>query len=145
MALARRSPFGMLSDFNRMMENMFQEAGNGEEETALSRWTPRTDIYEEGDDIVLELEIPGTTKEDLNVSVENNRLTIRGERREEKTVEEEERNYYRSERIYGQFQRSFSLPQDVDAEQIHAEYDEGVLTVRVPKTETSRKHSIQIN
>jgi HSP20 family protein len=101
-------------------------------------------VYEDNNDLVFEVDTPGVSKDDLDVSLEDNRLVIQGERREEKDVEEEERNYFRSERVYGTFQRSFRLPKNVNADEITANYDGGVLRVRVPKNEEASTQSIQI-
>lgn len=147
MAILRRSPFRQLRELERQLDDIFregeQEDQNGSQ--ALTGWSPRVDVYEEGDELVFEVDAPGLHKDDLDVSIEDNRLTIGGERREEKDVEDSERNYFRSERVYGQFQRSFALPDNVDAEQISANYENGVLTVRAPRTEESRSQSVQID
>ncbi|MFB6344675.1 MAG: Hsp20/alpha crystallin family protein [bacterium] len=146
MAILRRNPFRKLRDLERQLDDMFrkEESDDTNGSQAISGWSPRVDVYEEGNDLVFELDAPGLHKDDLDVSIEDNRLTIRGERREEKDVEDEDRNYYRSERIYGQFQRSFALPDKVEASEIDASYDDGVLTVRAPQTAESTSESIQI-
>jgi len=146
MALMRRgTPFRGLRNLERQLEDMFPwRSDEGEEEAALSAWSPRVDIYEEGDNLIFECEAPGVNKDDIDVSVENNRLTITGERREEKTVEDEDRNYYRSEQRFGTFQRAFSLPDGVDTEAINASYDNGVLKVTVPEGAQPSRESIEI-
>lgn len=141
MALMRRSPTSLLEDFNRRMENLLGE-GNGTGE--LSTWRPRTDVYQDGDELVFEVEAPGIARDDLDVSIEGNRLTLSGERREEKDVEEGDRNYYRSERFYGSFQRSYTLPGEVDPGDVEAQFDNGILTVRVPRPHGVGQHSIEI-
>ncbi|MGM0381738.1 MAG: Hsp20/alpha crystallin family protein [bacterium] len=140
----RRSPFRNLLDLERELGDIFPWREEEEDETTLSAWSPRVDIYEEGDSLVFECEAPGVNKEDIDVSVENNRLTITGERREEKTVQEEDRNYYRTEQRFGTFQRAFALPDTVDTEQISATYDNGVLKVTVPEGAQSGRESIEI-
>ncbi len=140
--LRRRTPFGGLLDLEKKLEDLFA-AGDGEE-SSLTAWRPRVDVFEEGNNIVFECEAPGINKEDIDVSIENNRLTISGERREEKTIEEDERNYYRSERLFGSFQRTFTLPEGVDAEQVNAHFKNGVLRVELPKAAEAKKKSIEI-
>lgn len=141
MTLMRRSPTSLLEDFNRRMENLLGEANGAGE---LSTWRPRTDVYQDGDELVFEVEAPGIARDDLDVSIEGNRLTLSGERREEKDVEEDDRNYYRSERFYGTFQRSYTLPGEVDPGDVEAHFDDGVLTVRVPQVQGAGQHSIEI-
>lgn len=143
MALQRRNPFSALRSFEDRLNKLFPSLEDGgSTESAVTSWTPRVDVYEQGNDIVFELEAPGVSKDEIDVSLEDNRLTIRGERREDSSVDE--RDYYRSERFYGSFQRSFSLPERVDRNQIQAEFDDGVLTVRLPKAAEARKKSIDI-
>lgn len=148
MALLRRGPFRTLRQLERQLDDLVpgEDGDQDQPETSrsLSRWSPRADVYEDNNDLVFEVDAPGVNKDDLDVSLEDNRLVIQGERREEKDVEEEERNYFRSERVYGTFQRSFRLPKNVNADEITANYDGGVLRVRVPKSEEASTQSIQI-
>jgi HSP20 family protein len=112
------------------------------EEFPLTRWTPACDIYETGKAIFIKAELPGLKKEEVNVSVENNVLTISGER---KFVEETGRdNYHRVERAYGEFIRSFTLPQFVDAPRITAEFKEGILVLTLPKREEAKPKQIEV-
>lgn len=146
MARTRRSPLDLLSDFNRRMERVLGE--EGEEEDAASpraRWRPPTDVYRHRDAVVLEVEVPGVDRSDLDVNFENGRLTVSGERRPEKDAGGDERTYYRSERLYGTFHRSFALSDSVDHEAISASYDDGVLTVRVPTRSRSGGHRIEVS
>lgn len=147
MAILRSSPFRQLRELERQLDDLMRDGDqdNKNNSQAITGWSPRVDVYEESDDLVFEVDAPGIHKDDLDVSIEDNRLTISGERREEKNVEEEDRNYFRSERVYGQFQRSFALPDAVDAEQVQASYDDGVLTVRAPRVEESTSQNVQIN
>lgn len=142
MPLARRSPFRLLRDVNQRMEELMSGGdGNGQ----LSTWSPRTDVYESEDgDLVFELEAPGLERDDFDVSVEGSRLTISGERRAERNVEDEERDYLRSERLYGRFQRSYTLPRDVDPAEVQARYEDGVLHVTVPEAARRQQHSIEV-
>ena len=144
MVLARRTPLSRLMNLDRWFDEMdpFRRDQNGE--SSVTTWAPRVDIYEEGENLVFECEAPGVEREDLDVSVENNRLTIRGERREEREVESDDREYLRSERIYGTFQRTFALPENVDHEDIQAEYEDGVLKVSIPAAQHALKQRIEI-
>ncbi len=130
----RRSLLGDLLNLDKQLGNMFP-GDFGEGETSVSDWSPRMDVYERDDELVFECEAPGLDKDDIEVSVDNNRLTIQGERRTEREVEEEERNYFRTERFYGSFQRSFALPENIDQSEITAEFSDGVLNVTLPKAE----------
>jgi len=143
MPLSRRSPFRLLNEFNRRMEEVLGEEDGEDSPATLTQWRPRTDVYEEQERVVLEVEVPGLERSDIDVRFDRGRLTLSGERRPEKDVEEGERKYYRSERRYGAFQRSFVLPDDVDPEQIEAAYEDGLLTVRVPKGEQSRTQRLR--
>lgn len=144
MALLRRSPFRLLNQFNRRMEEALSEQEDDGASGSLSQWRPRTDIYEEDDHLTFEVEVPGLDTSDLDVSFENGRLTVSGERRPERDVDEGDRNYYRSERVYGPFQRTFALSQKLDPDKIEAEYEDGVLNIRVPKPEQGKRRSIEI-
>lgn len=106
-------------------------------------WSPRVDVRENQDEIVVKADIPGMEKKDLKISVENNLLTIKGERKSE--VEEKEVNLYRSERHFGAFQRTFSLSSRVKSDAIRADYRDGVLTVVLPKVEEVKPRQIEIN
>ncbi len=106
-------------------------------------WTPSVDIYENRDQVVLEAELPGMSREDFDVTIENNVLTLRGERRFEKKSEQD--NYHRVERAYGSFVRSFTLPQSVSSEGAQAEYKNGVLRVVLSKREEVKARRIEIN
>ena len=103
----------------------------------FSPWVPPCDIYETENEIVLKMELPEMKKEDVRVSIENNTLTLRGERKFEAKVERE--NYHRVERNYGQFLRRFSVPSSIDGKAILAEFKQGVLTVTLPKNETASR------
>lgn len=143
MALLRRDPFEKLRDLERQLGQAFtgeekdESTGNG-----LTSWRPRVDVYEEGEELVFEVDASGIDKDNLDVSIEDNRLTIRGERRAEH--QEEDRDYYRSERVYGTFQRSFALPDSIEQDDVNASYEDGVLTVRTPLTKSAGKRSVPI-
>jgi HSP20 family protein len=140
MALVRWEPFNReLSEFSRFMDDalrMWREPGE------LGSWGPRIDVYEKGDNIVVDAEIPGLRKEDIDVTVENQTLNVRGEKKETKEVKRE--GFFRSERFYGKFHRSVTLPSPVDVSKIDAAYKDGVLTVTLPKSVEARAKHIAI-
>jgi HSP20 family protein len=103
---------------------------------------PVVDFYEEKDDLVVKAELPGMEKEDIEVNVTDHSLTIKGQKKKEETVEEE--NYYRSERSFGSFHRSLELPSDVQAEKAKASFKNGILEVRLPKTEVAKAKEIKV-
>ena len=117
--------------------------GFGEEGIGRGAWNPSVDIYENKDHIVLEAELPGMKREDFELSVENNVITLRGERQFEKKDDSD--NYHRVERSYGSFTRSFTLPQTVSADGATAEYRNGVLRVTLPKREETKARRIKIS
>jgi HSP20 family protein len=105
-------------------------------------WNPSVDIAETKDDIVVKAEIPGVKSDDIDVTVEDGRLILSGEKRQEEVDEGE--NYYRAERSYGSFRRIFSLPSQADTDNVEASYNEGVLTVTIPKTEVAKGKKVDI-
>ena len=123
--------------FSTNLTRAFDDVGIGR-----GAWAPSVDIYENKDQIVLEAELPGMKQEDFDLSIENNVITLRGERKFEKTDETD--NYHRVERSYGAFTRSFTLPQTVSAEGATAEYNNGVLRVALPKREETKSRRIQV-
>jgi HSP20 family protein len=128
-------------EVNRLFSTNLSRAF-GDEGIARGAWNPSVDIYENKDQIVLEAELPGMKREDFDLSIENNVITLRGERHFEKKDEGD--NYHRVERSYGSFTRSFTLPQTVDAENVTAEYLNGVLRVKIPKREEVKARRIEI-
>lgn len=108
----------------------------------LGSWSPVVDIYDKGGEVVIHAELPGMKKEDIDIRVENNVLNIRGKKERKEEVKEE--GYFRSERAYGTFSRSFSLPTTVDAKKISAEYKDGVLTLNLPKAEEAKPRQIEV-
>jgi len=113
-----------------------------EESLPLSAWTPPCDIYETEKEIVLKMELPEMKKEDVHVTLENNVLNLRGERKFEEKVDRE--NYHRVERNYGEFLRSFTLPTFVEGNKIFAEFKDGLLTVTLPKNTEARPKQIEV-
>jgi len=104
--------------------------------------TPAVDLYEEKDDIVVKAELPGMEKDNIEVNLSGNRLTIKGEKKEEEEVKKE--GYYRSERSYGSFLRTLELPAEVQADKVKAAFQNGVLEIRLPKSEEAKKKEIQV-
>jgi HSP20 family protein len=148
MAIIRWEPFrdlvSLQERMNRIFDDAFRGARGGEEDWALGgSWAPAVDIYEQGHDIVLKAELPGVDPKDVDVRVENNVLTLRGERKLDNEVKRE--NYHRVERSYGAFTRSFTMPNMVDTEKIKAEYKDGVLRVSLPKKDEAKPKQISIN
>jgi HSP20 family protein len=109
-----------------------------------SRWLPAVNVEETADELLLTAEIPGLSREDIDIEVEHNRLTIRGEKAAERSEGEDGRKYHVWERRYGSFARSFTLPNTVRAEDIAADYQNGVLTVRMPKAPEAKSRKIQV-
>ena len=132
--------------FHRLFEDLYQ----GVEDEAVrlpqlwgeGHFVPAVDVSEDEDHVILTAEVPGMGREDLDVSVDNGVLTIRGEKKEE--TKSEKAGYHRIERRYGQFERRVRLPDYVDVEKIQATYKDGVLTLEMPKAEAAKAHSIQI-
>jgi HSP20 family protein len=143
MALIRTNPWSAApaARVNRFFENLFPEISE-RDDMNLMEWLPVVDTYEKDESIVVKAELPGMKKEDISIDVKNNILTISGERKHEEKVEKSD--FYRSERFYGRFQRCFTLPDSVDAEQVDASYKDGILEVKIPKTEESSAKKIEI-
>jgi HSP20 family protein len=146
MALARWTPMRHLSslqdEMNRLF-NAFARGGNGETGWAMSTWAPPVDLYETEDALVLKAELPGVSKDDVSVEIHNNTLILRGQRKHEAEVKEE--HFHRVERAYGTFQRAFVLPAVVDQDQVQATYKDGVLELRLPKSEAAKPKRIAIS
>lgn len=138
MAVTRYQPASDM--FRPLMDDFFAPLNR----MGSSMRTPDTDVVESEDQIRVIAEIPGMNRDDLNVSLENNILTISGEKTEEREEGSEKQNYHLSERRWGRFSRAFVLPREVEADEISANYQNGVLTVTVPKSEKARPRQIQI-
>jgi len=146
MAIVRWDPFRDLISIQDRMNRLFEQtlARTREEEgIAASTWMPAVDIYETPDQVVMKAELPGLTREDIEINVRDNTLSLRGERKFEKEVKEE--NYLRIERAYGSFQRSFTLPATIQQDKIKAVFKDGVLEVSLPKAEEARPKQIKID
>lgn len=138
--------FGPLTrNFDQFFDSLAPRSSrgpNGEESDFLGTWYPAVDIFDNEREIVLKAELPGLKKEDIDIHVEDNLLTLRGERKREEEVKE--KGYYRSERAYGTFSRSFTLPATVDVKKIGASYKDGVLAVTLPKAEEAKPRQIEV-
>lgn len=145
MTIVRYDPFRDLRTLQEEVNRLFSTnltRGFAEEGIGRGAWNPSVDIYENKDQIVLEAELPGMNRDDFELSVESNVITLRGERQFEKKDDSD--NYHRVERSYGSFTRSFTLPQTVSAEGANAEYRNGVLRVTLPKREETKARRIEI-
>lgn len=142
--IARWEPFRgvttLQDQINRLFNDAFDRTGD---ESNLSAWAPAVDIYETEHELVVKADLPDIDPKDLDIRVENNILTIRGERRFEKKVNEE--SYLRVERSFGSFARSFTLSNTVNSDAIKAEYQNGVLTLSIPKREEAKPKQIKVN
>src|SRR5271165_2045439 len=143
--LTRWDPFRDLSALQNRMNRLFEEqyGGGREESLTTGAFVPPVDIYEDEHSVQLKLEVPGIDEKDLDVKVENNTLTITGERKFEK--EEKEENFRRVERRYGSFTRSFTLPNTVNTEDINASYDNGVLNIKLAKRAEAKPKQIKVS
>jgi len=132
--------FGMRRELDRMFDRHFQAPG----QQALSAWTPVVDVQETDEAIRVSAELPGLNPADVSVTVQNGVLTISGEKKEEYQAGREEASYHLDERRYGRFERSFTLPRAVIADDVRAAFNNGVLTVTLPKTAEAKPRRIQI-
>ena len=145
MAIIRWDPFRDFVTLRDRMNRLFDETvtQRGEDKDLMSTaWSPSCDIFETENELVLNAEVPGIDEDDIEVKIEDNTLTIQGERKLEKETKEE--NYHRVERSYGSFYRSFSLPHYINQENSKAEHDNGVLKVHMPKKPELKPRSVKI-
>jgi HSP20 family protein len=143
-SITRWDPFRNLAAFQTQFNRVFESTLKADQDnSAHTTWAPAVDIYETENELVLKADLPDVDEKDIDVRVENNMLTIRGERKFEKSVKED--NYLRVERTYGSFSRSFSLPNTVNTEAIEASYKNGVLTLQLPKRAESKPKQVKIN
>jgi len=136
--ITRIDPFRELATFF----DSWNVDGSGKDQLASGTFVPAVDVYEDEHSVVLKLEVPGINEEDLKVSVENNTLTVSGERKFEK--EEKEENFHRIERRYGSFTRTFRLPTTVDSEKVEAGYDKGILKITLSKRAEAKPRQIKV-
>ena len=145
MAIVKVDPFRELNAMQDRMARLFGDVYLRDEDTGFRGiWTPAVDIFEtDSHDLVLRAEIPGMTREDIEVTVENNTLVLKGTKKFDSDVKDE--NYRRIERSYGTFHRSFTLPNTVDAAKVSADYKHGVLTVKLPFREEAKPRTINVD
>jgi HSP20 family protein len=137
-------PFRGASSLQEQINRVFHDVvGHAGEESNLTPWAPSVDIYETENELVVKADLPDVNPQNLDIRVENNVLTIRGERKFESKVNED--SYLRIERAYGSFSRSFSLANSVKTEAIRADYQNGVLTLSLPKREEAKPKQIKVN
>jgi len=145
MAIIRWDPFRDIVTLREKMNRLFEDAvtHRGEEkDLTSSSWAPAVDIYEDENQLVLSAEVPGIEEKDVEIKIEDSTLVIQGERKMEKETKEE--NYHRIERAYGSFYRSFTLPNYIDQEKIHAEHENGVLKITMPKKSELKPRKVKI-
>ena len=143
--LATWPTFNRLTDLRDEIDRLFESPLTELARTpsVFSGWTPAIDLYEDKDSVVVKAELPGMKKEDIEVTLHEGTLSLSGERKSEKKVEDAD--VYRAERFYGRFQRTISLPTPVAADKVTAEYKDGILTVKLPKTEEAKPKQINVN
>jgi HSP20 family protein len=143
--LTRWEPFREFSTLQDRMNRLFRETqgSSSDESLTSSNFAPAVDVYEDEHNVALKIEVPGIDEKDIDVRIENNTLTVHGERKIEK--EEKEENYRRVERQYGSFTRTFNLPPTVDTEKVQADYDKGVLKITLPKKAEAKPKQIKVN
>ncbi|OGD23162.1 MAG: molecular chaperone [Candidatus Aminicenantes bacterium RBG_13_59_9] len=144
MAIIRWDPFRDMMTLREKMNRLFEDqfAGREDKDIVQGTWTPSVDIFENESELVLTAELPGVKEDDLEIKVEDNTLSISGERKFEKETKEE--NYHRIERSYGSFYRSFTLPNFIDHEKIKAEHDNGLLRVTMPKKPELKARKVRV-
>jgi HSP20 family protein len=143
--LTRWDPFREFSTLQDRMNRLFHDsfADGREEALTTTAFAPPADVYEDEHNVTLKIEVPGIEEKDIDVRVENNTLTVHGERKFEK--DEKEENYRRVERQYGSFTRTFTLPNTVDTENVSANYDKGVLKIKLAKKAEAKPKQIKVN
>lgn len=146
MTLVRWTPFRDLMDIQNEVNRLFNTYATGSSQSRESGqviWQPLVDIAETEDEITVTAEIPGMNKEDVKISIQDNVLSLKGEKKRE--TEEKAANLHRVERLYGSFERAFSLPSTVQTDKVMAEYKDGLLTIRLPKAEDAKPKEIDIS
>ena len=143
MAITRWDPFREVVSLQNRFHSIFRDFKESESPLTTANFVPPVDIYEDEKKVVIKLEVPGIEEKDLDVRVENNTLTVRGERKFES--EEKEENFHRIERSYGSFYRAFTLPTTVDADHVEAKYTAGVLKLELKKKVEAQPKQIKVN
>ncbi len=143
MTITRWDPFREVITMQNRLNNLFREINEGDSPLTTASFVPAVDVYEDARKVVLKLEVPGIDEKDLDIRVENNTLTVKGERKFEK--EEKEENFHRIERRYGTFYRAFTLPSTVDTEHVQANYENGILKLELSKKPEAQPKQIKVN
>jgi HSP20 family protein len=146
MNLVRWNPWREMTTLQHQINRLFDEPlvhTSRENENFMGTWYPTVDMFEKDDSFVFKAELPGLKKDDISIDIKDRILTLKGERKYENEVKEE--NYFRRERSYGKFQRAFTLPADVDPDKIKAEFKDGLLEIEVPKPEAQKPKQITIH
>ena len=147
---ASSGPLSFLNDLRSEIDRLFDDFGLGQGLTFPSvgsfsgwmDWSPQTEVFHRDNELVIQADLPGISKDDINIDIEGDQLTIRGERRVDETIRRD--RYQRFERSYGSFSRSFTIPSTIDAGRINATYKDGVLTVRLPQREEAKPKQIEV-
>ena len=146
MAIVRWTPFYELATVQDRMNKFFNETYGHQTDDVMTRgsWVPPVDIYENGNhELIMKVELPAMTREDIDVTIEHNTLTLHGEKKFEQDVKKEQ--FHRVERSYGSFTRSFALPSTVDVAKVSADYKDGVLTIKLPFREEAKPKQIKVD
>jgi len=145
MAIIRWDPFRDMVTLREKMNRMFEDVFTGRSEDkdlSASTWAPAVDIFETESELVMTVEVPGIDEKDIEIKIEDNTLTLKGERKFEKETKEE--NYHRIERSYGSFYRAFTLPNSIDPDKIQAEHENGVLKITMAKRQELKPRKVKI-
>ena len=147
MNLVKWSPWrempALYNRFNRLFDDPFFRVGQMDDDAGMGMWNPAVDLYEKDDHFMIKAELPGVNKDDIKIDLQDQLLTLSGERTYDNEIKEE--NYYRRERSYGKFQRAFTLPADVDSDKIKAEFKDGLLQIEVPKPEGKKAKQVTVH
>jgi HSP20 family protein len=143
--ITRWDPFREFTTVQDRLNRLFRESYGSEGQEALtnSAFAPAVDVYEDEHNVTLKVQVPGIDEKDIDIRIENNTLTVHGERKFEK--EEKEENFRRVERQYGSFTRTFTMPNTVDAEKVQADYEKGILKIVLPKKAEAKPKQIKVN
>ena len=145
--LVRFNPVREMNDFHRQMDRFFHtpflRVGAPSDESRAETWHPSVDVFESEDALVINAELPGLSKDDIDVNIDEGKLTLSGERKSDSEVKEDK--FYRRERTYGKFVRTFALPADIDPDKISAEFKDGVLKIEIPKPEEKKPRQITVH
>jgi len=136
-------PFTDMLDLQNNINRLFNLSLTRKGDEDITGWSPNVDIYKEGENYILKSELPGMTKDEIDIAIQDNLVTLKGSKKEEKEVKEGE--YYHCERRFGSFQRSFELPAPIDKKKVKASYKDGVLEVTLPMEEEAKPRQIKID